>query len=332
AARARAAPAAVAAAAALALAGCEGPQSTLDPAGPGAAALAQSWWVMLAGSIAIAVLTIGLALYAVFRDSDKPMRFDPLRIVIGLGLVFPTVTLIALLYYGVRLGQAVLPGPGDRDVYEVEVRAHQWWWEVSYPPSAAGRVLHSANELHVPVGRPVYVRVTGADVIHSFWVPQLGPKIDAMPGITTMVKLQSDRAGTFRGQCAEFCGEQHARMVLFVHAHPPQQLQHALEQLAAAGESIRAAATPQALDAFAQHCGVCHSLDATERGPARGPNLAAVTLRTMLGAGTLENGPQALRQWMREHSKLKPGIRKPSHDHVPDDVLESIVRLLEARS
>jgi cytochrome c oxidase subunit II len=312
------------------LTGCDGPQSALDPGGPGAAAIAQSWWVLFWGSVAIFALTIGMAGYAFLRRRDRPMRTDPMRIVIGLGLVFPTLTLSALLVYGVGLGQSLLPQGTDEDPLVVDVRAHQWWWEFTYPAGPGGAALHTANELHIPVGRPVLLRIDSADVIHSFWVPPLGHKIDATPGLTTFLRIQADRAGSFRGQCAEFCGAQHARMRIVVHAHAPEEFERRLASIAEAGAARAQAAQPAAFAAFEANCAQCHSLDPLRREPAVGPNLGALRERATLGAGTLPNDADNLRRWLWEHQSLKPGNRMAIVAHLEPDVLEGIARLLEA--
>jgi cytochrome c oxidase subunit II len=313
------------------LAGCSGPQSALDPAGPTSEALAQAWWIMFWGATAIFVLTIGLALYAALRNPERRIRISPLKFVIGLGLVFPTVTLVALLVYGVRLGQSVLPTVDDPGVYVIDVRGHQWWWEISYPNAVGGIVLHSANELHIPVGRPVIVRITSNDVIHSFWVPQLGYKIDGTPGLISYLRIEASRPGVFRGQCAEFCGAQHARMRMLVHAHEPDELERKLVALAQSGDLIRQRASTEAMVAFGEHCQACHSIDPGERGSGIGPNLADLAQRSTLGAGTLLNSENNLRRWMWDHQSLKPGSRKPIHAHLEPDLMESIIGLLEAR-
>lgn len=192
------------------------PLSTLAPAGPASASIATIWWAMLIGSTAIYVLVLALATYAVMRkqrDGTAPVRL----LVIGGGLVLPTVVVILLLVYGLRSGQAWLPSASP-PAYRVDVTAHQWWWAVSYPePALPGAPV--ANEIHIPSGVPVDVYLTSADVIHSFWVPRLGGKMDALPGRTTVLRIQADHPGVYHGICAEFCGAQHAHMQLIVHAH-----------------------------------------------------------------------------------------------------------------
>jgi cytochrome c oxidase subunit II len=296
------------------LAAC-GPASTLDPAGPGAARIAETWWAMLIGATVILVAVTALALYATLRHPDRKAPVSPRTLLIGGGLVLPLAGTFALLVYGIRAGEALLPLPTEREVFRVEVRGHQWWWEVRYP-DVDGEPVYGANELHIPAGRPVDVHVLSADVIHSFWVPRLGGKLDMIPGQRNVLRLEADRPGVYRGQCAEFCGAQHARMAFVAIAHPPEALEARLRRLALA----RLEGEPEA---FEQHCAACHATDARQRSPV-GPNLAGVAGRMTLGAGTVENVPGALHVWLRGHQSLKPGNRMPPHDHLDDETLAEI--------
>jgi cytochrome c oxidase subunit II len=307
-----------------------GIQSALDPAGPVSAAAAQAWWIMFWGSVAIFLLTIGLALYAALRNPDRPMRWRPKSVMIGLGLIFPVAVLVPLLVYAVFLGRTMLPSQFDADVFLVDVRGHQFWWEISYPGAIDGGAVYSANELHIPVGRPVHVRLTSDDVVHSFWVPQLGVKMDATPGLVSTTRIEASQAGVFRGQCAEFCGQQHARMALLVHAHEPPELERRLAAMASSGTGLRERAEPAALRAFEENCAGCHSIDPGARGSGVAPNLAGVAARSTLGAGTLENQPGALAAWIKQHPELKPGSRKPSQAHLEAELLDSVAAMLEA--
>ncbi|RYX97443.1 MAG: cytochrome c oxidase subunit II [Comamonadaceae bacterium] len=216
------------------LAGCgAGPLSVLDPAGPGAAGIAQVWWVMFWFSAAVVIGMTGLALYATLRDPERRLAVAPRSLLIGGGLVFPVVVLSALLIYGVRAGHSLLPLPTAAAVFSVDVTAHQWWWEVSYP-DAAGGMRHAANEIHIPAGRPVDIRVRSSDVIHGFWIPRLGGKIDAIPGRVNTIRVEADKPGVYQGQCAEFCGLGHAHMKLLVQAHDEAGLQGKLAGLSTA--------------------------------------------------------------------------------------------------
>ena len=208
--------------AAPALGGCaaQTPLSALWPAGPGAAAIAQVSWVMIAAALTLTVLMTALGLYAALRRRAHRPGISPRALIVGGGLLLPTTVLLALLAWGVRAGHALLPLPGT-PVFTVEVTARQWQWEARYPQSGRPPTL---NRIVIPAGRPVDVRVRTEDVIHSFWVPRLGGKIDAIPGRTNVIRLQADAPGVYRGVCAEYCGTGHARMPIEVHALEPEKL------------------------------------------------------------------------------------------------------------
>jgi cytochrome c oxidase subunit 2 len=226
----------------LLLAGCQGPQSVLDPAGPSAQAIAAVWWWMLSVSVVVltAVVVIwGLAMRRTHGLTPEQAHRAGQRWMIGGGIVLPSVSIVALLVFGspagfhqlpLPLGQAYGPAP-----LRIDAVGHQWRWELHYPDSGVGL----RNELRLPVGRPVDIHVSSRDVIHSFWVPRLGGKIDAVPGRTAVVRLQADQAGSFRSQCAEFCGLGHAHMVMTVHAMAPAEFDAwlATQRAATAGAS-----------------------------------------------------------------------------------------------
>ncbi len=253
-ARARGAPArAAGAAAAAALAGCRGVQSALDPAGPHARAIAEVWWVMAAGAAAILALVTALALYAVYRDPARRARIDPRWMIALGGVAFPVVALSALLAWGIPVSgrqvgaepsvwssadMCLAPVPGRRVAVQdrglrIEIVAHQFRWEVRH--LGGGAPVVTTNELRLPAGVRVPVTVTSADVIHSFWVPPLGGKLDAIPGRVHRGVLLADRPGEYRGQCAEFCGIQHAHMVLRVRVETPEAFAAWLDAESAAG-------------------------------------------------------------------------------------------------
>ncbi|WP_220811820.1 cytochrome c oxidase subunit II [Variovorax sp. UMC13] len=206
---------------AVLLAGCKGPQSMLDPAGPSAGAIAAVWWWMFA--VALLVLAgVVVAWFLAMRpraalDATRARRVER-RWLVGGGLVLPTVSVTALLIFGSPAGFHQLPLPGGAAApLRIEAIGHQWWWEIRYPD---GVVLR--DELRLPAGRPVDILTKSSDVIHSFWVPALGGKLDAVPGRTLTVRLQGDRVGSYRGQCAEFCGTGHAHMTMMAHVVPAE--------------------------------------------------------------------------------------------------------------
>ncbi|WP_013500359.1 cytochrome c oxidase subunit II [Rhodopseudomonas palustris] len=220
----------IAAVATMPLAGCSGPLSTLDPAGPSAAAIAELWWAMLAGSIALFGLVMTLLLWTFLRANAHPSSPRPKLWLAGGGLVLPALVLTPLLAYGLLTGERLLAHPRAAEVTRIEVEARQWQWNFRYPAAAGGPRM-SVNELHLPAGRPVDLHVGSADVIHGFWIPRLGGKIDAIPGHINVIRLSADRPGVYRGVCAEFCGGGHTAMDFRVEAHSDDSYEDRLREL-----------------------------------------------------------------------------------------------------
>lgn len=306
------------------LVGCRGPQSALDPASATAAELARLWWVMSSVAGAVLLLVTGLWLYGLFR---RPRQYDQRQarrvqqwLVVGGGLLLPGVTVTALLFYGVNAARGMLPLPGE-DALRIAVTGHQWWWEVSYPQGVI-----TANQLILPVGRPVDIEVASADVIHAFWVPSLGGKLDMTPGRQGRLRLHPAREGVLRGQCAEFCGTQHAHMILHVEVLPEAEFQAWLN--ARAEQPPVAPPAGAAGEVFAERCGLCHRVAGVSAG-GRAPDLTDLASRPTLGAGVIANDAAGLRRWLREHQRLKPGNGMPDHDAVDEATLEVLAVWLE---
>jgi cytochrome c oxidase subunit II len=275
---------------------------------------------MFWGALVIFAIVSALVVYPFLKSRDgRNVPTGPF--LWGGGLAFPLIVLAALMAYAFAHGQAMVTGRGEG--FRVEVHAHQWWWEFVYP-DVEGGPLYTTFELHVPAGEDVEYRIHSDNVIHSFWVPRFGRKIDATPGVVTSVVLRADKPGVNWGQCSEFCGMQHAAMTFMVKAHEPADLAATLAALSAATPDP---AHPGAAD-FAANCGTCHSADARDRGNGA-PNLAGLAERQRLGSGAVPlTGPEDLRLWLREHRALKPGSLKPDHSHIDDDTLERIASYL----
>jgi cytochrome c oxidase subunit 2 len=311
-------------AALMVLAGCDGAQSTLDPRGPVAQAIASLWWVLFWGAFAIFGGVMAALWYALRRRRDRPAP-PVLVFLVGGGLVFPIVVLTALLVYGTAVGRLVTQ-PAD-SALQIEVTGHQWWWEVRYPAAAGFDEVLTANELRLPVGVPVVFAVRGADVIHSFWIPNLAGKVDMIPGRTNVLRLSAGEAGSFRAQCAEFCGTQHSRMGLLVVAEPPEAF--------AAWRRARAAPAARDPEPGLQRfeelgCGACHAIAGTTARGAGGPVLTHLGDRPTLGAATVANTPALLRHWLADHGQtLKPGSRGPSPRVLAPDDVETLATFLE---
>lgn len=306
--------------------GCgEATVSALVPAGQAAAEIARITWVMIAATLVLMVVMSLLGLHAVYRRSEGPVGPSARAVILAGGVIVPTVVLLALLVYGVRSGDAMLP-IGEPAV-EVRVTAHQWWWQFEYS-DADGNSIFTANELHLPVGEAIDIVVESNDVIHSFWVPALGGKIDAMPGRANRMRLRPTEVGQFRGQCAEFCGAQHARMAFDVQVHPVDEFQALIGTMSGLDRS--ASGPTEGHQAFVRHCVECHSRQ-TGHDQDGGPNLARLPERPWLGAGTVSNTPENLRHWIVGHQALKPGNRMPDHSDLDDDTIEALARYLEAQ-
>jgi len=212
------------------LSACGGPYSTLDPAGPSAESAARLWWGMFTFASLVLLIVVVLWLHAMRRDPGNASERDARRIqnrwIIGGGLVLPLTSIAVLLAFGIPAGHRMLPLPLDEgEAVRIDVTAHQWWWEVSYP----GTDVTLRDEIHMPVGVPVDFHVRSADVIHSFWIPRLGGKLDMIPGRTGVLRLHADEPGIYRGLCAEFCGTGHAHMRFTVQAHSTEDFDAWLE-------------------------------------------------------------------------------------------------------
>jgi len=192
-------------------------------------------------------------------------------------------------------------------------------WRARYRDKEQPSAFLTANELHIPVGRPVRVELASDDVIHSFWIPQLAGKIDAIPGRTNVLWMQADRPGTYRGQCGEFCGAQHAHMAMVVVAEAPADYAAWRQrQLAPAREAQGPLAAGQA--SFVAHCGACHTVRGTQAGGILGPDLTHLMSRKAIAAGILPNTRGNLAAWIADPQSIKPGTRMPAARISPQDL------------
>ncbi len=290
------------------LAGCTFPQSALHPAGVDAEALSGLTWFMFGGAIVVWAIVMGATIWAVLaKERVRDQRFADRLILIG-GVAFPTVGLAILLVYGLSL----LPKWSSSEPADlrVHVRAEQFWWRFSYElPN--GTVLETANELHLPVGATAEFVLTSTDVIHSFWIPALGGKMDAIPGRTNVLRLTPTRAGTYRGVCAEFCGPSHTFMAfpVIVHERAGYEDWLAAEQLPAATGSgaFRAAG-----------CGACHTVRGVSEAGSVGPDLTHFGSRSTIAAATVPNTRENLIEWITAPTSIKPGVGMPAFDHLPE--------------
>ncbi len=312
-----------------ALAGCTSSQSALAPAGPQAGRIASLWWITLAVLGTVYLLVIAFLLYAASRrrlEANDPGQAPDVdrRLTrwVGTATVVAALILLGFLVADVSTGRALERLAGHPRPVHVRVIGHQWWWEVRYEGSDPTKVATTANELHIPVGRPVALELNSADVIHSFWVPQLHGKRDLLPGYTTTLWLQADRPGIYRGQCAEFCGLQHAHMAMLVVAEPEPAYEAWLRQQA---DTALAPTTPQAARGrqvfLSGPCALCHAIRGTTAGSNNGPDLTHLASRRTLAAGTLPNNIGALMGWMIDPHASKPGNNLPGNAVSAQDLL-----------
>lgn len=293
----------------------------LQAAGEAARAIATLSWVLFAGGFLIFAGVMLLLAWAWRRPAGTVRA----RLwIVGGGLLFPGVVLAALYAWQLQMLPAWKPVPPPGALV-VSVKGHMWWWEVAYRDPATGAEILGANEIRIPVGRPVYLALASADVIHSFWVPPLAGKLDMVPGRQQHLLLSADRPGTWRGQCAEFCGEQHARMALHVVALAPADFDAWLAQQArpaAAPTTPRQEAGRQAF--LANRCDACHTVRGVGGSSRLGPDLTHVGSRLQLAAGTLPNTPEGRMRWIAHVQQEKPGARMPSYDRLDEPTLAAI--------
>lgn len=308
------------------LTGCgDGSQSALAPAGRDAEQIATLFWVMVVGAGVVWLLVMASAVYAVVRGEQEHSEKLARRYIVGGGIVFPTVTLTVLLVGGLR----ILPGLLDLgpDEPAVEVDAEQFWWRARY--RHGDDWVEVANELHLPVGHRTALAVRSPDVVHSFWVPALAGKVDAIPGRTTHLALEPTREGTFRGSCAEYCGQSHALMALHVVADAPEDFEAWLAHQAEPAVAPEGELAARGAELFLEHgCGACHTVRGTAADGVLGPDLTHVGGRAHL-AGVLENEPEAFVRFIRDPEAVKPAARMPAFDTLSDAELRALGHYLD---
>lgn len=313
------------------------PMGYLRTFGPAADPATRLNWGLMAISIFVTLLIGALLIWATLRRRP-PLAGDAAgRLPVGaeagglpwiyIGVSVSTAVLLGSAVWTILVLSAVAAPPGA-DALTIEVTGHQWWWELKYPGADPSVQIVAANEIHVPVGRPVRFKLASADVIHSFWVPQLAGKTDMIPGQTNFAWLQADRAGDYRGQCGEYCGAQHAHMVLHVIADEPAVFE--AWRSAQLAESAQPADPPalRGMGVFMAHCSRCHAVSGTAAHGANGPDLTHLMSRGTIAAGVLPNNVGSLTGWVADPQALKPGAQMPASELTPDD-LHAVVAYLQ---
>lgn len=320
--RPRSAPVAVLGVAALLLAGCnQAPMTFMRSFGPAADPITSLGWGMTAMCSAVVVVIGSLLMGAIWGRASRFGGEDLSQLAIVrseggmkwvyVGVGVSTIILFAMMTWTLITLDAVA-GPSSEPAFTIEVRGHQWWWEARYIGQSADQTFTTANELHVPVGRPVRLELLSDDVIHSFWIPALAGKTDVIPGQTNVAWLEAAKPGIYRGQCTEYCGEQHAQMAMYVIADPLAQFQSWWDaQLASAAEPNSDALMRGEAIVMAR-CGICHAIRGTSAGGILGPDLTHLMSRRTIAAGTLPNDRENLSHWISHAQTVKPGNRMPT--------------------
>lgn len=308
---------------------CRGIQSALEPAGLGAERLARLFWWMAGGALVSWGVVIGIVLYAAYtppRDDLKGAR----RLIVWGGVIVPVAVLTPVLCFGLGLlpDYTVPMGPPAR--VRVHVIGEQYWWRVKYLPDGSAPI-ELANEIRLPVGEAVDFLLDSRDVIHSFWIPSLGGKIDMIPGRQTHLRLTPTRTGRFRGTCAEYCGASHAWMSFAVVVQEKAEFERWL-----AGQAVPARAPTEPLARrgrevlLSNGCGACHTLRGTLADGVVGPELTHVGGRLSLAAGLLSNQAADFSRWVAETSQIKPGVHMPAFGMLAPPELRALAAYLES--
>jgi cytochrome c oxidase subunit II len=308
--------------------GCSGNQSALDPAATQSRQISGLWWIFFAITSAIFLLVLLAVLFFSFK---KPAA-DPAPILVpnprgerrrGI-LIGSLITLTILILFGLLISDFVVGrdlGQLDPNPIQVRLTGHQWWWEVQYRDPDLTKIVKTANVIHVPVGKTVQFELRSVDVIHSFWAPNFHGKKDLVPGHPTTNWFRAEKTGEYRGQCAEFCGLQHAHMRFVVIAEPPEKFEAWLGSQRQSGASPTTDLEKRGQELFVSTtCVMCHTVEGTAARATIGPNLTHVGSRPLIAAATLPNDAAHLQHWILNAQQIKPGAQMPQQTFSSNDV------------
>jgi cytochrome c oxidase subunit II len=297
-------------------------QSIIHPAGIQAQRISELWWTMFWICTAVWCAVSIAALIAIrrgrqARDADASQATITRNVALAGGVSL--LALVALLFQSVVTGRALdtLRSP---DALRIQVTGSQWWWDVQYDNPVPSLRVTTANEIHIPTGRPVVFSLLSTDVIHSLWIPNLQGKIDLVPGRLNELWLQADTAGVYRGQCSEYCGLQHAKMALVVVAEPPDQFERWLVGNRAPAPPPATPEQQRGKEIFERgSCALCHNVTGTLAGGRTAPDLTHVASRSTLAAGSVPNMRSYLERWIADPQAVKPGNRMPAPGLRPEE-------------
>ncbi len=316
-----------------------GQHAILQPASPQASNIEWLYWVIFWIVFVVFVLmVIGFA-RAAARTSTSATEMLPIikdtsamdrsaAWAVGSAVTITVLTLFAVLFMSVITGKKV-EGLTSKQPITIQITGHQWWWEVKYPDPQADQIVTTANEIHVPVGKPVVILTNSADVIHSFWAPSINGKRDLLPGYSSAFWIKIDNPGVYHGQCAEFCGLQHAHMGFSIIAeHEDAFAAWKQQQLKPATDPTDAEAV-HGREVFLTHaCIMCHTIRGTDAASHVGPDLTHIASRAMIAAESLPNTRGAMAGWIVDPQRIKPGNQMPPNPLQPDD-LQALITYLQ---
>jgi cytochrome c oxidase subunit 2 len=312
------------------------PLAYLDAAGPRANTILPLTWFTLLISVMVCVIIATLLWIGVRRARSAPgvdiasvpvsRGGNGLRW-ISLGLVISAVPLLITLVW-TMVALAKVSGPPAHPGLTLDVTAHQWWWGIRYNAEQPSDIFETANEIHIPIGVPVLVRLHGGDVIHSFWVPKLSGKTDAIPGQTNLSWMEARDPGRYRGQCSEYCGDQHANMAFEVVAQSQEDFERWRAGQLAPAPQPTTQSERRGLSVVEYRCGLCHDVRGTRAGAVSAPDLTHLLSRRMIAAGTLPNNPGNRVAWIQNAQELKPRNLMPNQ-YLPGAELSDVEAYLE---
>lgn len=329
----------------MALSGCKTAESTFNAHGPAAHSIAHLSWLMTILFLVITLIMWALIAFAFYRRRGSLAEHEPINagggemwIAVG-GIAIPLIVLTVLFVLGLgllrdfpihgmhgvsahaRMSQSMKP--------EILIIGHQWWWEIHYLNDDLSKEFITANELHLPVGRPVNIEVETHDVMHSFWVPALHGKVDLIPGQTNYIRIEASQAGTYTGQCAEFCGAEHARMRILAVAEDPAVYESWLEAQRQPGAQPTTAEAIAGQQIFlAGPCSMCHTVRGTIAGGSVAPDLTHIGSRQMIAANSYQNNDAYLEAWVTHAQSLKPEAQMPDLTQFSGEQLNDLVAYL----
>jgi len=319
--------------------------SVTEAMGRQAGIIEREWWLFFWILAIVFVVTMVTLARALTKKTDRPLdepspgsgggKYAPheertMTLAVGSAVGVTVIILFVLLVVSISTSKSIRRFE-SKNALTIQVNGHQWWWQLKYQDPVASQSFQTANELHIPVGEPVVILTSSSDVIHSFWAPNITGKRDLIPGYQNALWIQADKVGRYRGQCAEFCGHQHAHMAFYIIAEEKADFEKWKQaQLQPAPTPAHGSAQDIGMEKFlAGPCVMCHTVRGTPAGGALGPDLTHVASRTTIAAGTLPFDHVNLQQWIRNAQAIKPGARMPAMQ-LTDEDLNAITTYVES--